>query len=239
MSKQEPGFFSAENARTLFILIILILCFRWSIASPYHVPTPSMEPTIKVGDRLLAFKLSYDLKIPFTDITIFKWSNPKRGDIVVFRYPKDPEIDYVKRVIGIAGDRLRFQDDILYVNGTQQSRVESSDRSILSDIEEPENIKQLFQENLDGIKHWVMQNEPGKRGLSNSNWPIQGEFHVPEGAIFVSGDNRDSSSDSRTWGTVPMEYIRGKAIFVIWSMYLPPESNFPKIRLNRFGHTLI
>ena len=104
--KQSPGFWSPENLRSIAILIFLIFCFRWSVASPYHVPTASMEPTIKVGDRLLALKLSYDLKIPFTDYSVLEWAKPERGDIIVFRYPRDPDIDYVKRVVGIPGDRI-------------------------------------------------------------------------------------------------------------------------------------
>src|SRR5476649_2635064 len=98
-TKEEPGFFSYENLRSLFVLVLIILAIRWSVASPYNVPTPSMEPTIKVGDRLLAFKLAYNLKIPFTDYVVAEWGKPKRGDIIVFRYPNDPDIDYVKRVV--------------------------------------------------------------------------------------------------------------------------------------------
>src|SRR6478736_5318169 len=86
-NKQKPGFWSPENLRQLAVFLVIILAFRWSIAAPYHVPTASMEPTIKVGDRLLAFKLAYDLKVPFTDISLITWGTPKRGDIIVFKYP--------------------------------------------------------------------------------------------------------------------------------------------------------
>src|SRR3954465_15422926 len=111
----KPGFWSPENFRQLGILVLAIFAFRWSIASPYHVPTASMEPTIKVGDRLLAFKLAYNFKLPFTDFKVAEWGTPKRGDIIVFRYPRDPEIDYVKRVVAIAGDEVETKEDILYV----------------------------------------------------------------------------------------------------------------------------
>ncbi|MBF0443048.1 MAG: signal peptidase I [Oligoflexales bacterium] len=237
--KKTPSFWSPENLRSIGILILIILCFRWSVASPYHVPTASMEPTIKVGDRLLAFKLSYNFKIPFTDVVVWEWAKPKRGDIIVFKYPKDPSIDYVKRVVGIAGDKIKFVDDILYINDVPQPLTKHDfDRSILTDINDTKEIKLLFKEKLDGVEHWVMQNEPAVKNFLSPNWPPSGAYEVPEDSVFVSGDNRDNSTDSRVWGKVPMSYIRGKAIFVIWSMYDTPESTVPSFRFDRFGHFL-
>jgi len=242
---EKPGFlasfFGFENLRSLAILILIIFAFRWSVVSPYHVPTASMEPTIKVGDRLLAFKLAYNLKVPFTDIVIAEWGAPKRGDIIVFRYPKDPDIDYVKRVVGIAGDQVEMIDDILYINGRPQPRVDhNQDRSILDDIEDTKDIKLLYREDLDGVDHWVMQNEPATRHFTRSKWPPQGTpaYTVPENSVFVIGDNRDNSTDSRVWLQVPVSYIRGKAQFVIWSVYTPRDSAWPSLRFNRFGHGL-
>ena len=198
------------------------------------VPTASMEPTIKVGDRLLAFKLAYNLKVPFTDIVLFSWGKPERGDIIVFKYPKDPDIDYVKRVIGLTGDRIKFVNDILYVNGVPQERTDHNfDRKVLDDIVDNKDIKKLYREKLGARDHWVLQNEPEARGFINPNWPAVGEYVVPDGAVFVSGDNRDNSTDSRVWGEVPESYIHGKASFVIWSAY---DWSF---RLYRFGHVLI
>src|SRR5436190_558216 len=115
MQARKPGFFSLDNLASLGVLLTIVLMLRWSVASPYHVPTASMEPTIKVGDRLLAFKLAYGFKIPFTEIKVADWDTPRRGDIIVFRYPRDPEIDYVERVVAIAGDELQIIDDILYL----------------------------------------------------------------------------------------------------------------------------
>src|SRR5262249_26856279 len=121
---QRAGFFSRENIFSLVILIVCVLAIRWSVASPYHVPTPSMEPTIKVGDRLLANKLAYGLKIPFTDIELANWARPKRGDIIVFKFPENTDLDYVKRVVGIPGDKIEVRDDILYINGQEQPRTD-------------------------------------------------------------------------------------------------------------------
>ena len=239
-AKPKPGFWSPENLKSLFFLILLVLCFRWSIASPYHVPTASMEPTIKVGDRLLAFKLSYGLKIPFTDISVIEWGKPGHGDIIVFRYPKEPQIDYVKRVVGLPGDKIRVEDNSIYINGELQVRKDHNfDRSILGDIADDANRRDLFKENLRGLDHWVMQATPGPYALFQSRFPSDGEFVVPDDSFFVMGDNRDNSTDSRSWGVVPKEYVRGKALFVIWSMYSQESESLPSFRFKRFGHWLI
>ncbi|MFY7928906.1 MAG: signal peptidase I [Oligoflexus sp.] len=237
---KKLGFWSSENLRQLAILIFLIFCFRWSVASPYHVPTASMEPTIKVGDRLLAFKLSYGLKVPFTDISVFEWGKPKRGDIIVFRYPKDPEIDYVKRIVGLPGDRIRIDNNILYINDVAQERTEHNfDRSILSDIQDNADIKTLYLEKLENFEHWVMQDKLSSSLYAfNQKFPDRGEYTVPENSFFVMGDNRDNSTDSRSWGQVPEAYVKGKALFVLWSMHSKEDEFWPNLRWNRFGHSL-
>jgi len=237
---EKPGFFSFENFRSLGVLVIVIFAFRWSVISPYHVPTASMEPSIKVGDRLLALKLAYDLKIPFTEFKLLTWGQPERGDIIVFRYPKDPSIDYVKRVIGVAGDRIRMEDHILYINGSKQERSDHNfDRTILEDIDDRPNTKNLFRENLTGTEHWVIQNKSTFHSFISEDWPVDGtEYVVPQDSVFVIGDNRDNSTDSRAWGKVPLSYVRGEALMVLWSMYGHEDSSLPSIRWNRFGHIL-
>ena len=237
----KPGFFSLDNLRSLGVLLAVILALRWSVASPYHVPTASMEPTIKVGDRLLAFKLAYNFKVPFTDITLGNWGTPQRGDIIVFKYPRDPDVDYVKRVVAVAGDEIKLVDDILYVNGKEQHRVNAeAERKFLDDIEDDKDIKLLYREDLFGLSHFVMQNIPSARHFNRSSWPSggPGSYTVPKDAVFCIGDNRDNSTDSRVWGHVPLDYVRGKALFVIWSVYTPHDATFPTIRLDRFGKWL-
>ena len=239
--KEQPPFFSFENLKQLGLLALLIFAIRWSVASPYYVPTASMEPTIKVGDRLLAWKLSYGLKFPFTDFTLIKWAEPKRGDIIVFKYPRNPDIDYVKRIVAVAGDTVQLVDDILYINGKAQARVDhDQDRTILKDIVDEKDYKVVYRENLDGLDHWVIQNKPEYRRFTRGYWPGVDEapHKVAPDSVFCIGDNRDNSSDSRVWGEVPMSYIRGRALFVIWSIWTPVGENFPSLRFDRFGKWL-
>lgn len=199
-----------------------------------------MEPTIKVGDRLLAFKLAYNLKIPYTDIVVAEWGKPKRGDIIVFRYPNDPDIDYVKRVVAIGGDEIQFLDDIMYINGQAQPRSShNDDRAVLDDIEDNKSHKDLYVEKLDGRSHWVIQNISSYRQPGKRNWPSETtKFRVPDNSVFCVGDNRDNSHDSRVWKEVTMSYVRGKALFVLWSWYFTQDSPLPVIRWNRFGKWL-
>ncbi len=225
--------------RSLLALIALIVVFRSSVLSPYHVPTGSMEPTIKVGDRLLALKMAYTLRLPFTDIPLIEWSQPKSGDIVVFQYPKNPTANYVKRVVAVAGDTVEIRSDVLFINGQAQERTPADDKkSLLSDVDGGDAL-QLFQENLLGRTHFVAHDEPASRRFQSSDFPADGQpYTVPAESIFVLGDNRDHSQDSRTWGEVPLSYVKGKALFIIWSIYSPKDDGWPSLRLERFGQWL-
>lgn len=229
--EESPPFFSYENFRTLFVLILIILIIRWSFWSPYHVPTTSMLPEIEAGDRILANKLAYGFTIPFTRYQLLKWSQIKRGDIVIFQYPRDLDQDYVKRVVAIPGDRIRLVDDILYINDLPQEREKVLETT--TSISVPED-KVLFREKLDEKWHWILNSLPEKRGPNLANWSKDSIYVVPEGSVFVMGDNRDDSADSRDWGRVPISHIKGKAMFVIWSMDTEENDTWPSFKWKRF-----
>jgi len=237
----EPAFFSYESLRSLGKLVVIVFMIRWSIIAPYKVPSTSMLPTIKVSDFLLAWKFAYDLKLPFTDISLINFGSPERGDIVVFRSPESPYIDFVKRVVAIGGDRIRIKDRQIYLNGEKQPLRLSRDRSVLDDVIEPKEEKLLYRENLDGKDHWaVFFNYPFYiPGLDSFPGDGEKDFVVPEGSLFFVGDNRHRSSDSRDWGVVPLNYVRGKALFVLWSFPRRDQrDDLPFVRWKRFGHWL-
>lgn len=236
---ERHSFLGFNNLRSLLALIVVVIAFRSVVMSPYHVPTGSMEPTIKIGDRLLALKMFYDLRLPFTDIVLTSWRTPQRGDIIVFQYPKDPSVNYVKRVVALAGDLVEIKQDILHINGQPQTLQPLQNKSeALADVDHGDNM-QLFLENLEGLSHMVTHDLPASRRFQLSDFPAgKKPFVVPEKSVFVLGDNRDHSLDSRTWGEVPLSYVKGKAMFIIWSIYSPTESGMPSLRFNRFGKWL-
>lgn len=182
-----------ENVEALVIAIILALFIRAFVVQAFKIPSGSMENTLLIGDYILVNKFIYGVKLPFTEITVVPVKDPQRGDIIVFKYPGDPSKDYIKRVVGIGGDTIDIRDKKVYVNGEIQQNefAKFSDPRIFSDNHMyPENL--LRRDNLGPIK-------------------------VPEDKLFVMGDNRDSSNDSRFWGFVPKSAVKGKAFIIYWS----------------------
>lgn len=197
-------------------LVVGLLALRWTVVEPYVVPTGSMEPTLKTGDRLYALKSAYEIRFPFTDFTLLKISDVKRGDVILFKAPRDPGITYVKRAIGLPGDHIEFRSGALWVNGKEMAKAPAKDFEIMSDI--PRHTeKTLFLEDLTGVLHYVILDNfiPQNRDME--------EIIVPPGHLFAIGDNRDNSHDSRAWGFVPMENLKGKAMFIWFSSrdYVP------------------
>ena len=216
MKSEEKSEGFIKSSLPLVYMIIALLALRWTVVEPYVVPTGSMEPTLKTGDRLYALKCAYDIRLPFTDIILFRTGAVKRGDVILFKSPRDPNITFVKRAVGLPGDKIEFRSGALYVNGVEMEKSTFPDRSVMRDIEY-ESRKNLYLENLTGKKHYVILDTAAAYSSSRSH----DEITVPEGKLFASGDNRDNSYDSRMWGFVPMENLKGKALFIWYSSWDP------------------
>lgn len=210
-----------ENLVSLFLALLLVFLIRSSIVEPFKIPSGSMIPTLLVGDHIFVNKFAYGIKLPFSDwildhpIYLIKREGPKHGDIVVFIYPRDESLYYIKRVIGLPGDTVELKDKVLYINGTSVSQdplLPKETDPIFDTLDDARYVKNnltLFREKMTNANHFVM--------IDKSNYlnEAYGPIKVPEDSLFVMGDNRDFSNDSRVWGFVPMKNVKGKA-FVIW-----------------------
>lgn len=202
---KEPLF--VELSRALFPIIIAVLALRSFLVEPFRIPSGSMMPTLLVGDFILVNKYAYGLRLPVTNTKILDVGHPKRGDVVVFRFPKEPSVDYIKRVIGVPGDTIRYHNKQLYLNGKPiDAERKETYQGTCAGVTSSGNTHLI--ENLDGVKHSIL--------LDFSEEPrFETERVIKEGEYFVMGDNRDNSNDSRRWGTVPEENLVGKA-FMVW-----------------------
>ncbi len=198
--------------------ILVALLLRAFVFEPFHIPSGSMIPTLLVGDFIFVNKMSYGLRIPFTDPgRVHKlWERPpKRGDVVVFINPQHPDVDYVKRVVGLPGDHIDIRENVLYINGVEQKRVEDGDYTYKDHSEYTDTdidvVARMYIENLDGHQHPILVRK-------DPVFQRAGSFVVEEGRVFMMGDNRDNSADSRVEGgigQIPFSYIKGRAS-VIW-----------------------
>jgi signal peptidase I len=217
--------------------VAIALLLRAFVVEAFQIPSGSMIPTLEVGDHIFVAKFSYGLGIPFTDKKIFEYASPDRGDVIVFKFPQDHSTDYIKRVVGLPGDKVEVRQNELFINDRPVPREHQGvyRYSDGGQMEGDERECDLWVETLDGKRHQEIQ----EMGRQPTNF---GPFPVPEGNVFVMGDNRDNSSDSRVWGTVKHDLIKGRALIVWWSRaaapdapwYLQPVAWVKSIRFNRF-----
>lgn len=197
-----------DLGRSLFPVILAVLVIRSFIFEPFRIPSGSMIPTLFNGDFILVNKFSYGLRLPVLHKEIIDFGEPERGDVVVFRYPLDTSQDYIKRVIGLPGDRIVYRDKRLYVNGEPVRQMDLG--RYTGPEQEPDAL--LKREWLSDVVHPIVVNT----GSPDRDF----EYEVPPGSYFVMGDNRDRSSDSRFWGPVPAGNMVGRA-FLVWMSWDP------------------
>jgi signal peptidase I len=209
-----------EYTASFFPVILVVFVVRSFVVEPFKIPSGSMVPTLLVGDFILVNKFDYGIRLPITNTKVTEGRPLQRGDVVVFRYPKDESVDYIKRVIGLPGDTVAYEDKKLTINGKPVPETP------LPDYFDDERIgyAKQFEEDLDGRKNAILNNPqvpPFVVGADdfpfrdNCNYNAQGvTCKVPPGNYFMMGDNRDNSADSRYWGFVPDNNIVGRAFFI-------------------------
>ena len=215
-----------EYAKSFFPVLAIVLVLRSFLVEPFQIPSGSMKPTLNEGDFILVNKFAYGIRLPVIDTKIIPLSDPKRGDVMVFRLPSDPNINYIKRVVGVPGDHIVYTNDKrLYVNG------ELVAETFLKDVEGSLGTSKLYLEKLGQQEHQI------RKELARNRFEPKREWTVPAGHYFMLGDNRDNSKDSRYWddppgtapefsGMVPDRNIVGKA-FAIWLSW--PEPKFSSL----------
>jgi signal peptidase I len=209
-----------EYSISFFPVILIVFLLRSFLVEPFKIPSSSMVPTLLVGDFILVNKYVYGIRLPVVNRKLIEVGRPERGDVMVFRYPEDSSLDYIKRVIGVPGDRIEYRNKRLSINGAPVPLRQVED--YLS--RERMQFSRRFIETVNGTGHEILLDEdapasvmPGRAFpfAGNCNYNTSGlACTVPPGHYFVMGDNRDNSSDSRVWGFVPDDNIVGKAFFI-------------------------
>lgn len=232
---------AVDFCKQMFPIFFGVMIFRSFIYEPFQIPSGSMFPTLLVGDFLLVEKFAYSLKDPVTRTELVNTGEVKRGDVVVFKYPRDEKVDYIKRVVGLPGETIHYRSKRIFIQGVCESEIpcppeQAVDLKSLGFSNEAEHgaALKMFMESLGDVDHRILQN-PRRIEAASSHL-------VPEGHYFVMGDNRDSSADSREWGFVPENNIVGKAVF-IWISFefeRTPDDFLPSfvptgIRFERIG----
>ena len=216
-----------EYSESLVVAVVLALVLRFFVISAYKIPTGSMVPTLKVGDLIFAYRLPYGFPIPFSGGERWSAKLPERGDVVVFRYPGNESINYVKRIVGLPGDRIQIRNKHLFINDAESTyQARSSD--VIRDLPGGEDY-QAFDEGFAGSTHSVILNRADETDFF-------GPVVVPPGHLFVLGDNRDSSDDSRYWGMVPVKNLEGRVVMVWMSLdwiHRWADDRWPTVRWER------
>lgn len=241
--------FWKEGTGSLIIAVLIALTIRWALLEAYVIPSASMLPSLLIHDHIFVNKIVYGMRVPFTEKWMFRLNEPKRGEVIVFKFPKDKSVAYIKRIVGVPGDRVYYENGNLYVNDQLVEKFPPSE--LLDDFkwisETRDDFGQLFKDNytpyeehLDDAKYSIMLRKGERMGFDD------GPYVIPEDNFFVLGDNRDNSKDSRFWKFVPRENLIGRASFVWLSCDEKLPGPFPinvlcnplELRWKRFFHNV-
>lgn len=230
-------------------VLAVVLVLRSFVFEPFNIPSESMVPTLQTGDYILVNKYQYGIRMPITNSKLISVGEPQRGEVAVFRYPENPKISYIKRIVGLPGDTLKFENGVLFVNGQKQERTFAANTTINAKANEMGG--QQVMVDLAGTKysstlgehHFTTQEINSEQTTPDAKAYVQNvermyplsheqnwEVKVPDGKYFAMGDNRDQSADSRFWGFVPEENLTGHAVYV-W-MHKEPGWHLPSFSRN-------
>ncbi len=212
---REPAWI--EYPKSFFPVLFVVLLLRSFLLEPFKIPSGSMIPTLQIGDYILVNKFAYGFRLPVIGTEVVAMGMPERGDIMVFRYPQKPTVNFIKRVVGLPGDEIRYENKRIFING------ELVEQEYVAQLPPNRPAYRIYNETLGDVEHKI-HIDLGRPSIPSQKWV------VPEGHYFVMGDNRDHSSDSRVWGVVPENNIVGKA-FAVW-MHMPGW--VPSFEHNRF-----
>ncbi|NBX92939.1 MAG: signal peptidase I [Proteobacteria bacterium] len=231
ISEAQEG--SKDFIRALLVSILALIIIRSFVFESFKIPSSSMVPTLHIGDHIFVSKFDYGISLPFTKIELIRWSQPKRGDVIVFLFPKDESLHYVKRVLGVPGDKIEFKGRALFVNGEKIDQELITDPVLIEKAYSGGPVSgELYQENLKGRTHWVRYLNPREKGFSD----MKQEVTVPPDKFFVVGDNRDQSYDSRSWGYVSRDSIKGRARMIWLSLKSSDDwISFRRVAWSRSG----
>ena len=223
-----------EYAESIGVAVLIALFLRAFVVEAFKIPSGSMIPTLQVGDHIFVNKFIYGVRVPFTNIKFgMEYRKPKRGEVIVFIYPKEPDKDFIKRIVAVEGDTVEMHgDNQVLVNGQPIPRVHLDGDCRYEDFEEDsgrwiERACEAWRETVNGQTYTTVYDKNRAAGVGF------GPRKVPKDSVFVMGDNRDNSHDSRYWGFVPFDLIKGKAMIIWWS-HGEPEG----VRLNRLFHLI-
>jgi signal peptidase I len=205
-----------QYAESIGLALAVALLLRAFVVEAFQIPSGSMIPTLDVGDHIFVSKFSYAVGIPFTNAKIAEFGKPKRGDVIVFKYPPDQNVDYIKRVMGLPGETIEVRHNEVFINGGPLARELLPEPCSEKDDPAPEGDDEhsnceVWLEHLGTAKTHLVHQDPR---LGPSDF---GPVKIPEGQYFAMGDNRDNSRDSRVWGFVPYDLIKGRALIIWWS----------------------